>query len=90
MFPTPPSLEQHPAFSPITPYRDTPSQEAPVPSGVTDHLPSLGPTQLTDYMMEMEDGATSPRQDDIKVDAFFTVVDRSSPFPIQKFFAIML
>uniref|UniRef100_A0A672ZGT8 Mediator of RNA polymerase II transcription subunit 13 n=1 Tax=Sphaeramia orbicularis TaxID=375764 RepID=A0A672ZGT8_9TELE len=27
MFPTPPSLEQHPAFSPIMTYRDTPSQE---------------------------------------------------------------
>uniref|UniRef100_A0A671YVW6 Mediator of RNA polymerase II transcription subunit 13 n=1 Tax=Sparus aurata TaxID=8175 RepID=A0A671YVW6_SPAAU len=29
MFPTPPSLEQHPAFSPIMTYRDTPSQEPP-------------------------------------------------------------
>uniref|UniRef100_A0A8D3BQ43 Mediator of RNA polymerase II transcription subunit 13 n=1 Tax=Scophthalmus maximus TaxID=52904 RepID=A0A8D3BQ43_SCOMX len=27
MFPTPPSLEQHPAFSPIMTYRDTPSQD---------------------------------------------------------------
>ncbi|XP_017263346.1 mediator of RNA polymerase II transcription subunit 13-like isoform X1 [Kryptolebias marmoratus] len=66
MFPTPPSLEQHPAFSPITPYRDTPSQEPPAPSGVSDHLPSLASSHLTDNRMEMEEGAVSPRQDDIK------------------------
>jgi len=67
MFPTPPSLEQHPAFSPITPYRDTPSQEPPAPSGVTDHLPSLASTQFTEYRMEMEEVMASPRQDDVKV-----------------------
>ncbi|KAK7895638.1 hypothetical protein WMY93_020963 [Mugilogobius chulae] len=39
MFPTPPSLEQHPAFSPIMTYRDTPSQEPPVQSGPGEHLP---------------------------------------------------
>uniref|UniRef100_A0A147A2N0 Mediator of RNA polymerase II transcription subunit 13 n=1 Tax=Fundulus heteroclitus TaxID=8078 RepID=A0A147A2N0_FUNHE len=66
MFPTPPSLEQHPAFSPITAYRDTPSQEPPAPSGVTDYLASLASAQLTEYVMEMEEGAASPRQDDIK------------------------
>ncbi|XP_072227786.1 mediator of RNA polymerase II transcription subunit 13-like isoform X2 [Leuresthes tenuis] len=66
MFPTPPSLEQHPAFSPITPYRDTPSQEPPAPSGVPDHLPSLASTQFTEYRMEMEEVMASPRQDDIK------------------------
>ncbi|CAG5867489.1 unnamed protein product [Menidia menidia] len=66
MFPTPPSLEQHPAFSPITPYRDTPSQEPPAPSGATDHMPSLASSQLTEYRMEMEDITASPRQDDIK------------------------
>ncbi|XP_028318308.1 mediator of RNA polymerase II transcription subunit 13-like isoform X1 [Gouania willdenowi] len=65
MFPTPPSLEQHPAFSPIMSYRDTPSQEAPPPSGAAEHLPSFGFTQH-DYRMEMEEGASSPRQEDIK------------------------
>ncbi|XP_061590092.1 mediator of RNA polymerase II transcription subunit 13-like isoform X2 [Cololabis saira] len=66
MFPTPPSLEQHPAFSPITPYRDTPSQEPSAPSGVPDHLPTLSSTQITEYKMELEEGLVSPRQDDVK------------------------
>lgn len=66
MFPTPPSLEQHPAFSPIM-YRDTPSQEPPAPSGAADHLPPLASNQLTEYRMEIEEGMASPRQEDIKV-----------------------
>ncbi|XP_070844891.1 mediator of RNA polymerase II transcription subunit 13-like isoform X4 [Chaetodon trifascialis] len=66
MFPTPPSLEQHPAFSPIMTYRDTPSQEPPAPSGAADHLPPLASTQFTEYRMELEDGMLSPRQEDIK------------------------
>lgn len=67
MFPTPPSLEQHPAFSPIMTYRDTPSQEPAVPSGAADHLPPLASNQLTEYRMEIEEGLASPRQEDIKV-----------------------
>uniref|UniRef100_A0A8C2ZEV3 Mediator of RNA polymerase II transcription subunit 13 n=1 Tax=Cyclopterus lumpus TaxID=8103 RepID=A0A8C2ZEV3_CYCLU len=67
MFPTPPSLEQHPAFSPITTYRDTPSQEPPAPSGVADHLLPLASSQFTEYRMEIEEGMDSPRQEDIKV-----------------------
>lgn len=67
MFPTPPSLEQHPAFSPIMTYRDTPSQEPPAPSGAADHLPPFASTQLAEYRMEMEESMASPRQDDIKV-----------------------
>ncbi|CAJ1070333.1 mediator of RNA polymerase II transcription subunit 13-like isoform X5 [Xyrichtys novacula] len=66
MFPTPPSLEQHPAFSPIMTYRDTPSQEPPVASGAADHLPPLATTQMTEYRMEIEDGLASPRHEDIK------------------------
>ncbi|KAM6975941.1 mediator of RNA polymerase II transcription subunit 13-like isoform 1-T1 [Tautogolabrus adspersus] len=66
MFPTPPSLEQHPAFSPIMTYRDTPSQEPPAPSGALDHLPPLASTQLMEYRMEFEEGMVSPRHEDIK------------------------
>ncbi|KAG8010720.1 Mediator of RNA polymerase II transcription subunit 13-like, partial [Nibea albiflora] len=66
MFPTPPSLEQHPAFSPIMTYRDTPSQEPPAPSGAADHLPPSASTQLAEYRMEIEEGMASPRQEDIK------------------------
>ncbi|XP_038589358.1 mediator of RNA polymerase II transcription subunit 13-like isoform X1 [Micropterus salmoides] len=66
MFPTPPSLEQHPAFSPIMTYRDTPSQEPPAPSGAADHLPPLTSTQFNEYRMEIEEGMASPRLEDIK------------------------
>ncbi|KAM9306494.1 mediator of RNA polymerase II transcription subunit 13-like [Pholidichthys leucotaenia] len=66
MFPTPPSLDQHPAFSPIMTNRETPNQEPPAPSGPADHLPSLAPTHLTEYGMEMEEGVASPGQEDIK------------------------
>uniref|UniRef100_A0A8C7UM93 Mediator of RNA polymerase II transcription subunit 13 n=1 Tax=Oncorhynchus mykiss TaxID=8022 RepID=A0A8C7UM93_ONCMY len=66
MFPTPPSLEQHPAFSPIMTYRDTPSQEPPAPSGGSDHpLGPLSSTQLQEYRMEVEEGMASPKHEDI-------------------------
>lgn len=68
MFPTPPSLEQHPAFSPIMTYRDTPSQEPPASgAAAADHLPPLASTQLPECRMETEEGMASPRQEDIKV-----------------------
>ncbi|KAM4635777.1 mediator of RNA polymerase II transcription subunit 13-like [Polymixia lowei] len=67
MFPTPPSLEQHPAFSPIMTYRDNASQEPPAPIGVSDHpLAPLSSSQLTEYKIELEEGMVSPRPDDIK------------------------
>ncbi|XP_035523750.1 mediator of RNA polymerase II transcription subunit 13-like isoform X1 [Morone saxatilis] len=62
MFPTPPSLEQHPAFSPIR----TPSQEPAAPNGAADHLLPLASTQLIEYRMEIEEGMASPQQEDIK------------------------
>uniref|UniRef100_A0A672ZJ14 Mediator of RNA polymerase II transcription subunit 13 n=1 Tax=Sphaeramia orbicularis TaxID=375764 RepID=A0A672ZJ14_9TELE len=62
MFPTPPSLEQHPAFSPIMTYRDTPSQEPPAPSGAADHLPLMPSMQITEYRMEIEEGMARPRK----------------------------
>ncbi|KAG7499347.1 mediator of RNA polymerase II transcription subunit 13-like isoform X2 [Solea senegalensis] len=66
MFPTPPSLEQHPAFSPIMTYRDTLSTEPPAPVGAADQLPPLASTQLIEYRMETDEGMASPRQEDIK------------------------
>uniref|UniRef100_A0A672IUR7 Mediator of RNA polymerase II transcription subunit 13 n=1 Tax=Salarias fasciatus TaxID=181472 RepID=A0A672IUR7_SALFA len=82
MFPTPPSLEQHPAFSPIMTYRDTPSQEPPAPGGAADHLPAFASTQLTEYRMEMEEGVASPRQDDVK-DKTFPQVGSSMFAPLS-------
>lgn len=67
MFPTPPSLEQPPAFSPITTYRDTPSQEPPVPGGAADHLLPLTSAHLPEYKMETEEGVASPPLEDNKV-----------------------
>ncbi|KAM9820437.1 mediator of RNA polymerase II transcription subunit 13-like [Neosynchiropus ocellatus] len=66
MFPTPPSLEQHPAFSPNTTYRDTPSQEISAAPGSADHLISSSSNQLADYRMETEDGGASPGQEDFQ------------------------
>uniref|UniRef100_A0A8C2CRU9 Mediator of RNA polymerase II transcription subunit 13 n=1 Tax=Cyprinus carpio TaxID=7962 RepID=A0A8C2CRU9_CYPCA len=56
MFPTPPSLEQHAAFSPIMMYRDTPSQE-PVGAAVAHDQPSCSQSnsQITDFKMDMEE-----------------------------------
>lgn len=71
MFPTPPSLEQHPAFSPIMTYRDTPSQEPPLPNGAADYLLPFASSQHTEYRMELEEGMVSPRHEDIKVRGHF-------------------
>ncbi|KAL2100420.1 hypothetical protein ACEWY4_004814 [Coilia grayii] len=80
MFPTPPSLEQHPAFSPIMSYRDIPSQEPPPPSTGLDHpLGPLAPTQLADFRMEVEE-CPSPRPEDIRD---FSYVYRAPPIQPQ-------
>ncbi|TSL28182.1 Mediator of RNA polymerase II transcription subunit 13-like [Bagarius yarrelli] len=67
MFPTPPSLEQHPAFSPITTYRDTPSQETPAPSTGHEHPVNIHTnSQLSDFRSEMDESVTSPKAEDIR------------------------
>lgn len=66
MFPTPPSLEQHPAFSPIMTYRDTPSQEPPAQSGAGDHLPLVPAAQLSEYRIDTSESMLSPRHEDTK------------------------
>ncbi|XP_062844613.1 mediator of RNA polymerase II transcription subunit 13-like [Trichomycterus rosablanca] len=66
MFPTPPSLEQHPAFSPIMTYRDTPSQEPPAHSAGLEHPLNTHNSQLSDFRMDMEDGMTSPKAEDVR------------------------
>lgn len=68
IFPTPPSLEQHPAFSPIMTYRDTPSQEPPAHlTGLEHPLNTLNNSQLSDFKMDMEDGMTSPKSEYVRV-----------------------
>ncbi|XP_061888240.1 mediator of RNA polymerase II transcription subunit 13-like isoform X1 [Entelurus aequoreus] len=83
MFPTPPSLEQHPAFSPIMTYRDTPSQEPPPPSGAADHLLPAANNQLPEFRMEMEEGMASPRQDDYKTQVVSSMFAPLSCLPSQ-------
>ncbi|XP_054613847.1 mediator of RNA polymerase II transcription subunit 13-like isoform X2 [Dunckerocampus dactyliophorus] len=83
MFPTPPSLEQHPAFSPIMTYRDTPSQEPPPPSGAADHLLLATSSQLPEFRMELEEGMASPRQDDYKAQVVSSMFAPLSCLPSQ-------
>ncbi|XP_055009960.1 mediator of RNA polymerase II transcription subunit 13-like isoform X2 [Boleophthalmus pectinirostris] len=66
MFPTPPSLEQHPAFSPIMTYRDTPSQEPPAQSGPGEHLPLVPTPQISEHRTDTSERMMSPRHEDIK------------------------
>uniref|UniRef100_A0AAY4CA75 Mediator of RNA polymerase II transcription subunit 13 n=1 Tax=Denticeps clupeoides TaxID=299321 RepID=A0AAY4CA75_9TELE len=80
MFPTPPSLEQHPAFSPIMTYRDTPSQEPPPPSMMLEHPQGpLSCNQLTDFRMEVEEGLASPKPEDIRDFSFVYRVPSVQP-----------
>ncbi|XP_015221754.2 mediator of RNA polymerase II transcription subunit 13-like isoform X1 [Lepisosteus oculatus] len=67
MFPTPPSLEQHPAFSPVMTYRDALSAEPPPGmAGAENHLGTLSTAQLSEFKMEVEEGLASPKPEDIK------------------------
>ncbi|XP_049593207.1 mediator of RNA polymerase II transcription subunit 13-like isoform X3 [Syngnathus scovelli] len=84
MFPTPPSLEQHPAFSPIMTYRDTPSQEPPsAPSGAPDHLVPLAVSQLPEFRMDLEEGMASPWQEDFKTQVVSSMFAPLSCLPSQ-------
>lgn len=68
MFPTPPSLEQHPAFSPVMNYKDGVSSETVTSLGMMESpVVSMVPTHLTEFRMEVEDGLGSPKPEEIKV-----------------------
>lgn len=68
MFPTPPSLEQHPAFSPVMNYKDGVSSETVTSLGMMESpVVSVVPTHLTEFRMEVEDGLGSPKPEEIKV-----------------------
>lgn len=68
MFPTPPSLEQHPAFSPVMNYKDGVSSETVTALGMMESpVVSMVPTHLTEFRMEVEDGLGSPKPEEIKV-----------------------
>jgi hypothetical protein len=68
MFPTPPSLEQHPAFSPVMNYKDGINSETVTALGMMESpMVSMVSTHLTDFKMEVEDGLGSPKPEEIKV-----------------------
>lgn len=68
MFPTPPSLEQHPAFSPVMSYKDGISSETVTTLGMMESpMVNMVPTQLAEFKMEVEDGLGSPKPEEIKV-----------------------
>ena len=59
MFPTPPSLEQHPAFSPVMNYKDGISSETVTALGMMESpMVSMVSTQLTEFTP----GAEIPRE----------------------------
>ncbi|XP_061118903.1 mediator of RNA polymerase II transcription subunit 13-like isoform X1 [Conger conger] len=88
MFPTPPSLEQHPAFSPIMSYRDTPSQEPPAPPSGSD--PPAAPASsapLCEFRVEVEECMASPKAEDIKDFSYVYRVPSLQPHMRSSMFA---
>lgn len=68
MFPTPPSLEQHPAFSPVMNYKDGVNSETVTALGMMESpVVSMVPTHFSEFRMEVEDGLGSPKPEEIKV-----------------------
>ncbi|KAJ8286318.1 hypothetical protein GJAV_G00037090 [Gymnothorax javanicus] len=88
MFPTPPSLEQHPAFSPIMTYRDTPSQEPPAPPPGFDLPPApVNSVPVSEYRLEVEECMASPKAEDIRDFSFVYRVPSVQPHMGSSMFA---
>ncbi|XP_066544928.1 mediator of RNA polymerase II transcription subunit 13-like isoform X2 [Amia ocellicauda] len=79
MFPTPPSLEQHPAFSPVMTYRDVLSLDLGSTASMENPLGTLSVAQLSEYRMEVEEGLASPKPEDIKDFSFVYRVTTIQP-----------
>ncbi|KAJ8414096.1 hypothetical protein AAFF_G00066940 [Aldrovandia affinis] len=74
MFPTAPSLEQHPAFSPVMTYQDPPA-----PAAHADPQGPAAPTQLSEFRVEVEEGMASPKAENIKDFSFVYRVPAAQP-----------
>lgn len=84
MFPTPPSLEQHPAFSPVMNYKDGISSETATALGMMESpMVSMVSTQLTEFKMEVEDGLGSPKPEEIKVIANILILPCQGGFQVD-------
>lgn len=71
MFPTPPSLEQHPAFSPIMVYKDgVGSDTATTLSMMESPMVNFVSMQHTEFKMEVEEALGSPKPEEIKACVF--------------------
>uniref|UniRef100_A0A8C0VH24 Mediator of RNA polymerase II transcription subunit 13 n=1 Tax=Cyanistes caeruleus TaxID=156563 RepID=A0A8C0VH24_CYACU len=88
MFPTPPSLEQHPAFSPVMSYKDGISSETVTALGMMESpMVNMVPTQLAEFKMEVEDGLGSPKPEEIKDFSYVHKVPSFQPFVGSSLFA---
>lgn len=86
MFPTPPSLEQHPAFSPVMNYKDGISSETVTALGMMESpMVSMVSTQLTEFKMEVEDGLGSPKPEEVKVIASIWILSSQGGFQADSY-----
>lgn len=86
MFPTPPSLEQHPAFSPVMNYKDGISSETVSALGMMESpMVSMVSTHLTEFKMEVEDGLGSPKPEEIKVIVSMLTFPRQPGFHVDPY-----
>ncbi|XP_061418072.1 mediator of RNA polymerase II transcription subunit 13-like isoform X1 [Lethenteron reissneri] len=88
MFPTPPSLEQHPAFSPVNPsckdYLNPDS--APGQTLLDPHGPPMA-AQPAPFRPEIEDDMGSPKPEELKDFSFVFRTSRLQPFVGSSMFA---
>ncbi|CAN0058964.1 unnamed protein product [Lampetra planeri] len=88
MFPTPPSLEQHPAFSPVNPsckdYLNPDS--APGQTLLDPHGPPVA-AQPAPFRPEIEDDMGSPKPEELKDFSFVFRTSRLQPFVGSSMFA---
>ncbi|CAJ0935826.1 unnamed protein product [Ranitomeya imitator] len=88
MFPTPPSLEQHPAFSPIMMYKDTMGTDTATTLGMMESpMVNLASMQHVDFKMEIEEGLCSPKPEEIKDFSYVYRVPSYQPFLGTSMFA---
>ncbi|XP_075069949.1 mediator of RNA polymerase II transcription subunit 13-like isoform X2 [Mixophyes fleayi] len=88
MFPTPPSLEQHPAFSPIMMYKDSVGSDTTTALGMMESpMVNLTSMQHTEFKMEVEEGLCSPKPEEIKDFSYVYRVPSFQPFLGTSMFA---
>ncbi|KAM9329372.1 mediator of RNA polymerase II transcription subunit 13-like [Gastrophryne carolinensis] len=88
MFPTPPSLEQHPAFSPIMVYKDGVGSDTATALGMMESpMVSFASVQHVEFKMEVEEGLCSPKPETIKDYSYVFKVPSYQPFLGSSMFA---